>query len=96
MPVKFALRIAESVNPNTPFVRNEELEIRIYETSNPENILQSSLLGDKATDYRINGATEIYITNFKTSKTPTEYTVEIWRAAKQFHIGSFTFETRRK
>lgn len=96
MPVKFALRIAESVNPNTPFVRNEELEIRICETSDPDNILQSSLFGDKATDYRINSDTELYITNFKTSKTPTEYTVEIWRAAKEFLIGSFTFETTGK
>lgn len=96
MPVKFALRIAESVNPNTPFVRNEELEIRICKTSDPNNILQSSLFGDAATDYRIDSSAELYITNFKTSKTPTEYTIEIWRAANEFLIGSFTFETSRR
>ena len=96
MPVKFALRISETVDPNMPFVRNEELEIRIYETSEPDDILQSSQFGDKSTDYRINSDTELYITNFKTSKKPAEYTVEIWRAAKEFLIGSFTFETRRR
>jgi len=96
MPVKFALRVAESVNPNTPFVRNEELEIRIYKTLDPDNILQSSLFGDKSTDYRMNSSTELYITNFKTSKTPAEYTVEIWRAAKEFLISSFTFETIKR
>ena len=96
IPIKFALRIDESVDPNTPFVRNEELEIRIYNTFDPDNILQSSLFGDGATDYRINSSAELYITNFKTSKIPAEYTVEIWRAANEFLIGRFTFETSRR
>jgi hypothetical protein len=89
MPVKFALRISASVDPNQPFVYNEELTIKIYATANPNEILQESTFGDTARDYRISSVH--YITNFKTLKTPTEYTVEIYR--KDFLIGSFTFET---
>lgn len=93
MPVKFALRIAAAVDPAQPFVYNEELEIRIYDKSAPDSILQTSLYGDTSTDYRIDTAGELYITNFKTSKTPAEYVVEIWRMSKNFLVGSFTFET---
>jgi len=96
MPVKFSLRIADAVDPAMPFVYNEELEIRIYKSSDSGNILQTSLFGDTSTDYRINSLAEHYITNFKTAKKPTEYTVEIWRTSKNFCIGSFTFETKRK
>jgi hypothetical protein len=96
MPIKFTLKVLESVNPNTPFVRNEDLEIRIYETADPNTILQSSLFGDRSTDYRINSDTELYITNFKTSKTPTEYTVKIWNTVNDFLLGTFAFETMRK
>jgi PKD domain-containing protein/Big-like domain-containing protein len=97
MPVKFSLRIAPAVDPARPFVYNEELEIRIYKLLNPDKILQqTSLFGDISTDYRINTDTELYITNFKTSKKPAEYLVEIWRLSKNFLIGSFTFETKRK
>lgn len=93
MPVKFALRIAAAVDPAQPFVYNEELEIRIYDASEPDTILQTSLYGDTSTDYRIDTAGDLYITNFKTSKTPAEYVVEIWRMSKNFLVGSFTFET---
>ncbi len=93
MPVKFALRIAAAVDSAQPFVYNEELEIRIYDASEPDTILQTSLYGDTSTDYRIDTAGELYITNFKTSKTPAEYVVEIWRMSKNFLVGSFTFET---
>ena len=93
MPVKFALRIAAAVDPAQPFVYNEELEIRIYDASAPDSILQTSLYGDTSRDYRIDTAGELYITNFKTSKTPAEYVVEIWRTSKNFLVGSFTFET---
>jgi hypothetical protein len=96
MPVKFSLRIAESVDPTQPFVYNEELEIRIYDTVEPENILQISIFGDSSKDYRINSLSEHYITNFKTKKTPAEYIVEIWRLSKDFMIGSFTFKTVKK
>ena len=34
-----------------------------------------------------------YITNYKTSKTPTLYYVEIWR---DLMVGGFTFETKGK
>ena len=93
MPVKFALRIAAAVDPAQPFVYNEELEIRIYDASEPNTILQTSLYGDTSKDYRINSVAELYITNFKTSKKPAEYVVEIWRMSKNFLVGSFTFET---
>ena len=93
MPVKFALRIAAAVDPAQPFVYNEELEIRIYDASAPNTILQTSLYGDTSKDYRIDTAGELYITNFKTSKKPAEYVVEIWRMSKNFLVGSFTFET---
>ena len=94
MPVKFALRIAAAVDPEQPFVYNQELEIRIYDASEPDTILlQTSLYGDTSTDYRIDTAGELYITNFKTSKTPADYVVEIWRMSKNFHVENFTFET---
>ena len=93
MPVKFSLRIADSVDPAQPFVYNEELEIRIYDAVDPGNILQTSLYGDTSTDYRIDSVGELYITNFKTRKEPAEYVVKIWRTSKNFLVGSFTFET---
>jgi hypothetical protein len=91
MPVKFSLRIAANVDPAQPFVYNEELEVRIYEASNPTKILQRSSFGTRSTDYRIDGAK--YITNFKTSKKPGFYVVEIWRPNIDFLVGSFTFST---
>jgi Carboxypeptidase regulatory-like domain/Putative metal-binding motif/Bacterial Ig domain len=94
MPVKFALRIAAAVDPAQPFVYNQELEIRIYDASEPDTILlQASLYGDTSTDYRIDTAGELYITNFKSSKTPADYVVEIWRMNKDFKVGDFTFKT---
>jgi hypothetical protein len=95
MPVKFALRIVETVDPAQPFVYNEELEIRIYDQMKPGSILQTSLYGDTSMDYRIDSVGEQYITNFKTKKQPATYTVEIWRTSKNFLIGSFTFETMK-
>ena len=96
MPVKFFLRIAAAVNPAQPFVRNEELEIRIYDASDPGNILQVSEFGVESTDYRIDRAGEKYITNFKTAKKTAEYVVEIWRASNDFLIDSFGFETVKR
>jgi hypothetical protein len=91
MPVKFALRVDASVDPNQPFVYNEELTIIIYATDNSSDILQISKFGDTARDYRINTTEELYITNFQTLKTPKTYMVEIWR--KNMLIGSFSFQT---
>ena len=93
MPVKFALRIAQQVDPTMPFVYNEELEIRIYDQEKPESILQAAFFGDTSKDYRISIDTEHYITNFKTSKKPAIYMVEIWRTSNNFLVGSFSFET---
>ena len=91
MPVKFALRVAASVDPNQPFVYNEDLTINIYATNNPSKILQTSTYGETARDYRISTASEKYITNFQTLKTPMQYTVSIWRG--NFLVGTFTFKT---
>jgi hypothetical protein len=91
MPVKFSLRVSASVDPNQPFVYNEELVIKIYATDDPSNILQTSTFGDTARDYRINTLSEHYITNFQTLKTPKTYRVEIWR--KDMLIGWFEFST---
>ncbi len=97
MPVKFSLRISESVDPSMPFVYNEHLEIRIYECQNDscssKTIMQTSSFGNTATDYRIDLSGELYITNFKTDKKPEKYLVEIWRATNNFLVGSFNFET---
>jgi hypothetical protein len=91
MPVKFALRVAASVDPAQPFVYNEELAIKIYATDNPSNILQTSTFGDTARNYRVNTFSEQYITNFQTLKTTKTYMVEVWR--KDMLIGSFGFKT---
>jgi len=93
VPVKFALRIDEAVDPDMPFVYNEELEVRIFDAANPGNILQTSLYGDASKDYRIDSVGELYITNFKTAKTPAVYEVEIWRTSDDFQVGTFTFST---
>lgn len=96
MPIKFTLRLRPETDPLRPFVYNEDLEILIYETNNSSIILQRSIYGETSRDYRIDTIAEHYITNFKTEKIPTQYTVEIWRPEKEFLIGSFDFETQRK
>jgi hypothetical protein len=93
MPVKFSLRVSDSVDPAQPFVYNDELTVKIFATSDPGHILQTSIFGTKASDYRIDTVGELYITNFQTSKVPIEYTVEIWRTAKGFLVWSFNFKT---
>ncbi len=94
VPVKFSLRIAPSVDPAMPFVYNEDLEIRIYRCDNTScssrTLMQTSVYGDGSKNYRING--EMYITNFKTKKTPAVYLVEIWRPSNKFMVGSFAFD----
>lgn len=91
MPVKFSLRIVETVDPAQPFVWNEELTIVIYEEGHPDDILQTSTYGATARDYRIDPVDELYITNFRTLKRPTTYVVEIYR--KDMLIGTFGFQT---
>jgi len=91
MPVKFSIRVKASVDPAQPFIRNEELTIKIYRKGYPETILQTSTYGTASKDYRIDPVSEKYITNFKTLSTPATYVVEIWR--KGVLIGSFEFKT---
>ncbi len=90
MPVKFALRIAQAVDPAQPFVHNEQLTVKI---SGNGQVLQTSVFGPKSTDYRIDDPGQLYITNFQTLKTPMQYTVEVLR--KGSLIGSFTFATTK-
>lgn len=91
MPVKFAIMVAASVDPAQPFVYNDDLTIKIFATSNPGNILQTSTFGSGSTNYRIADGGRQYITDFKTLKTPMQYTVEIYKDT--FLVGSFTFKT---
>lgn len=96
VPVKFSVRLLESVDASQSFVYNESLLIRIYGSTDPGNTLQESAYGDTSTDYRIDAVAEHYITNFKTAKVPAEYTVEVWRRTQNFLIGQFGFETVAK
>jgi len=94
MPVKFSLTVDELADPEQPFVYNEDLEIVIYDKNNPGSILQTSTFGDTSRDYRIDIENELYITNFKTLKTPATYVVEIYRyKAGGMLLGSFEFST---
>lgn len=89
LPVKFSLRLAA----DQPFVYNEELTIKIFVTGNPGNVLQTSVFGTGSRDYRIDSATEKYITNFQTLKNPAEYTVQVWRGS--LLIDDFSFQTTK-
>jgi len=93
VPVKFSALKPERVDPAMPFVHDEDLEIRIYDSAQPGIILQASTYGDTSADYRICDVDELYITNFKTKKEAAEYTVEIWRPNVPFMVGSFSFQT---
>jgi len=92
MPIKFSIRVAASVDPNQPFVYNEELTIKIYKKASPSNILlRTSTFGTASTDYWIDLVSEKYHTNFKTLSTPATYLVEIYR--RNMLIASFEFKT---
>ena len=96
MPVKFSLRVAAEVDPAQPFVYNETLAVRIVDTADPAEPKQTSVFGDGAANYRIDVVDEHYITNFRTDRTPTDYTVEIWRLSGSDHlVGTFGFATHR-
>lgn len=90
MPIKFSLRVSEAVDPNMPFVVNQELDIFITDTATGE-VFQHSTYGDGSKNYRIDELSEHYITNFKTHKNPTIYLVSIYR--RDFLIDEFTFAT---
>ena len=91
MPIKFSLRVDASVDPSQPFVYNEDLTIKIFATSDPGNILQTSTFGNGAQNYRIANGGRLYHTNFQTLKTPMQYTVQVYSGS--FMVGSFTFKT---
>jgi hypothetical protein len=93
MPIKFSLRIDENVDSLQPFVRNENLLLKIFKIDN--NILQLSYYGYRSIDYRIDSDNEFYITNFKTDKKPSLYVVKVLRPNINFIIGSFVFETTK-
>jgi hypothetical protein len=91
IPIKFSIRIAAAVDPSQPFVYNEDLVVKISDDFG--NVLQQSYLGDSSQDYRIDEEDEHYITNFKTSKTPMTYSVEIWSTRNNFMVDAFSFTT---
>jgi hypothetical protein len=82
--------VASSVDPAQPFVYDEGLVIKVYRKGYPSVILQTSTFGTGSPSYRIDLG-RLYITNFKTSTTPTTYVVAIHR--KEMPIGSFEFQT---
>jgi hypothetical protein len=93
IPIKFSLAVYRTVDPAEPFVYNEQLTIKIYQKGYPNKILQTSTYGTGSTNYRIDAAGKLYITNFKTLTTPMTYIVEIYR--KSMLIGTFQFSTVR-
>ena len=97
MSIKFSIRIAASIDSAQPFVYNEDLEIRIYGCDNTscssKTLMQTSVYGTKSTDYKIDLTAQLYQTNFQTTKTPSQYLVEIWRPSNNFMVESFTFKT---
>jgi hypothetical protein len=93
VPIKFSITVAGTVDPAMPFVHNEQLVIRIYETGAPDELLHEAVFGSEAADYRIDDGAEMYITNFKTLRRPCEYMVLITRG--DLEIGIFSFLTVR-
>jgi hypothetical protein len=95
MPIKFTVRVHASVDPSEPFVYNEQLEITVFALSDPSDVLQVSTFGEGSADYRIDLNAEMYITNFKTSRTPEDYVVQVRRTITGHLIGEFGFSTTR-
>jgi uncharacterized repeat protein (TIGR01451 family) len=93
VPVKFSLRVASAVDPKQPFIYNEELIIKVLASKTPGTILQQSTFGKGSQNYRIDSASQKYITNFQTEKTPLSYTVEVYNGSLM--VGSFTFQTSK-
>jgi len=91
MLVKFSLKVIASIDPAQPFYNSKELQIRIYDASDPGNILQTSEYGYPSTSYRITD--ETYITTFNIPEDPAEYVVEVWNLDDNIIIGSFEFAT---
>ena len=90
IPVKFSLNMNPTVDPLEPFVHNEEL---VFEITNNGDLLQTSVYGIESGDYRIDPGI-LYITNFRTLKSPAVYQVDIYNNG--LLIGSFNFQTTRK
>jgi hypothetical protein len=95
MPIKFTIKVKPDVINAEPFIYNEDLEIRVYVAGDLSSPLQTSTYGERSSDYRIDLENEMYITNFKTSKTPENYTVQVYRINTGDIVGEFTFNTIR-
>jgi hypothetical protein len=95
MPIKFTIKVNPDIDNSEPFVYNDELEIMVFVASDLSTPLQISTFGERSSDYRIDLDNEIYITNFKTSKTPENYVVQVRRISTGDLIGEFTFYTTR-
>jgi hypothetical protein len=78
------------VDPNTPFVYNEEIVIKIISDG---RVVQESTYGETSQDHRIESP-DHYITNFKTDKRTREYNIEILN--QDIIISSFSTQTTKK
>ena len=98
VPITFSLKVASNVDPQQPFVYNEDLEIRIYRCNNSacssRMLMQTSTHGTGQTDYQIDQQEELYITHFTTEQKPATYLVEVWRPFVNFMLGSFNLSTQ--
>jgi hypothetical protein len=93
VPIKFSVALSAAADPAMPFVHNEDLQVVVYETSDPGTVLHEATYGTESHDYRIDDVAGLYITNFKTLARATEYTVDVIRG--DLVIGAFTFDTVR-
>jgi hypothetical protein len=91
IPVKFRLTLVEEVDPGESFVYSEDLVIKIY--NGDHALVQRSVFGTGSTNYRITQRDKLYITNFKTSKTPDTYYVKVMMKNDGFVVGEMTFIT---
>ena len=93
IPIKFNLHINSAADETQSPVYNEELEIRIFKTDIPSVIIQTFTFGPTSQDYHISEDTTQYICNFKTLKTPAEYTAQV--IFNGLTIGAITFSTTK-
>ena len=92
VPLKFTLRVDAAVDPSTPFVYREDLNVRVSLVAAPSTTVFLAVFGSTSGDYRIDSSTGTYITNFDTPSTPASYLVEVRRGT--FVIGSFSLTTQ--
>jgi len=97
MPVKFALKMRDVVDPDQAFVYNDGLVVNVFKkaaTLDAENeLLQTFVFGEGDDYYRIDTVDEIYIANFQTLEELAEYIVEVRQLSNDWLLGTLFFET---